>query len=108
MALTSARIVTPATARMGEIIEIKTLARHPMETGYRRDDRGRQIARDIIGTFRVTYNAVEIFQADLSQGIAANPFIAFTTVAMETGDIIATWTDLAGREISAKARITIT
>ena len=108
MSIAAARVAVPATARKGEIVEVKTLARHPMETGYRRDDQGQPIPRDIIARFEVTYNGTQIFEADLSQGIAANPFIAFTTVAMETGEIVARWTDLAGKELVARTRITVT
>jgi sulfur-oxidizing protein SoxZ len=108
MTIKPARIAVPETARSGEIIEVKTLIRHPMETGYRRDHLGQPIPRDIIIKFTVTYNGTQVFAADLSQGIAANPFIAFTTVAMETGEFVATWSDLAGRETVARTRITVT
>ncbi|MBM3225783.1 MAG: thiosulfate oxidation carrier complex protein SoxZ, partial [Candidatus Tectomicrobia bacterium] len=34
------RVRLPSTASKGEVIEIKTLISHPMETGYRRDAQG--------------------------------------------------------------------
>jgi sulfur-oxidizing protein SoxZ len=103
-----ARVAAPETARRGETIEVKTLCRHVMETGYRRDDMGKPIPRDILRTFIATWNGAEIFRADLSQGIAANPFIAFEAVATESGEIVCTWTDLSGKTIEARARITVT
>ena len=64
-----ALINVPAKARRGEIIEIKTLIAHPMETGFRVGLNGALIPRDIITTFRCTYNGEEIFRADFSPAI---------------------------------------
>lgn len=102
------RIVMPQTAKRGEIIEIKTIAQHIMETGYRRDYDGRPIPRDIIKTFAVTYAGIEIFRADMTQGIAANPYLAFTTIATETADLVFTWTDEAGATTTASRRLIVT
>ena len=68
----------PSRAKRGELIEIKTLIAHPMETGYRLDSTGAAIPRDIISRFACTYNGDEIFRAELFPAIAANPFIAFS------------------------------
>ena len=67
------RIVVPAKARKGEVIEIKTLINHVMETGFRRDNVGKAIPRDIISRFVCTYNGDEVFRAELFPAIAANP-----------------------------------
>ena len=77
--MANALINVPPRAKRGEIIEIKTLISHPMETGYRRTQTGGAVPRDIIRTFVATYNGVEIFRAELHPAIAANPFIAFST-----------------------------
>ena len=73
------RIVAPAKAKKGEIVEIKTLINHVMETGFRRDNVGRAIPRDIITRFTCTYAGEEVFRMDLFTGVAANPFVGFTT-----------------------------
>jgi sulfur-oxidizing protein SoxZ len=104
----SARIVMPATARKGELIDIKTLIQHPMETGYRRGDKGEIIARDIIRTLSVTYAGEEIFRAELTQGVAANPYMAFSTIAVATGDVVFTWTDEGGQRHSETLRLHVT
>ena len=82
----------PAEAKRGEIIEIKTLAGHTMETGFRHTERGEPIPRDIITQFVCTYNGAEIFRAELFPAIAANPLITFTTVATESGTLEFKWT----------------
>jgi sulfur-oxidizing protein SoxZ len=102
-----ALINVPATARKGEIIAIKTLISHDMETGYRIDNVGRNIPRDIINLFVCTYNGTEIFRADLHQAIAANPFITFFTVATESGTLQFQWTDDNGQVETASAKITV-
>jgi sulfur-oxidizing protein SoxZ len=106
--MATTRIVMPATAKKGEIIEIKTLVQHEMETGHRRDNVGKPIARDIINAFVVTYGGTEIFRTDLFPGVAANPYIAFSTVATETGEIAFTWTDDQGVKTVEKRKLTVT
>jgi sulfur-oxidizing protein SoxZ len=103
-----ARVSMPATAKRGEIVTIKTLIQHDMETGYRRDAEGKAVPRDIISKFVVTYAGAEIFRADTFPGVSANPFVAFTTIATETGDIVCTWTDLAGATTVQTRKLTVT
>lgn len=90
------RIVMPATAKKGQVVEVKTIIQHPMETGYRRDHRGAVIPRDIIKRYVVTYKGEEVFTADATQGIAANPYFAFHFRATETAEVVFTWTDEKG------------
>ena len=102
-----ALINVPARAKRGEIIELKTLISHPMETGYRVGTNGGLIARDIITRFTCTYNGEEIFRAELSPAIAANPFIAFFTTATESGTIAFRWSGDNGFSATETAAITV-
>jgi sulfur-oxidizing protein SoxZ len=102
-----ALVNVPARARRGEVIEIKTLVSHPMETGYRRTQLGAVIPRDIIRRLACTYNGAEIFRADLHPAIAANPFIVFTTVATESGTLAFHWTGDNGFSLTESAKITV-
>ncbi|WP_341912324.1 thiosulfate oxidation carrier complex protein SoxZ [Ferrovibrio terrae] len=86
-----ALINCPKTAKKGEIIEIKTLISHVMETGYRADSVGKVVPRDILRRFTCRYAGEQIFSADLYPAIAANPFISFTTVATASGTLSFTW-----------------
>jgi sulfur-oxidizing protein SoxZ len=103
----SALINVPARAKRGDIIEIKTLMSHIMETGYRRTAAGELVPRDIITSFACRYNGVEIFRADLFPAIAANPFITFFTVATESGKFEFEWIGDKGFSETASASITI-
>ncbi|HVY57932.1 MAG TPA: thiosulfate oxidation carrier complex protein SoxZ [Xanthobacteraceae bacterium] len=102
-----ALINVPKQAKRGEIVEIKTLISHKMETGFRHNTVGMLIPRDIITTLVCTYNGEEIFRAELSPAIAANPFITFFTTATESGTIAFTWTGDNGFSASASATITV-
>jgi sulfur-oxidizing protein SoxZ len=105
--MASALINVPAKAKRGEIIEIKTLMSHIMETGYRRTATGDLIPRNIITSFTCRYNGAEIFRADLFPAIAANPFITFFTVATESGKFDFDWIGDNGFAESASASITV-
>jgi sulfur-oxidizing protein SoxZ len=102
-----ALIHVPAAAKRGEVIEIKTLISHVMETGYRVGVTGVPIPRDIIDDFVCTYNGEEVFRAKLYPAIAANPFISFFTVATESGTLAFSWTDQQGATQVQTAAITV-
>jgi sulfur-oxidizing protein SoxZ len=102
-----ALINVPERARRGDVVEIKTLISHPMETGHRRSQHGARIPRDIIRLFVCTYNGTEVFRAQLHPAIAANPFIVFSTVAMESGTLVFQWTGDNGFSVTESAAIVV-
>jgi sulfur-oxidizing protein SoxZ len=89
MARTLLRV--PANARRGEMVEIRTLIQHPMETGYRPGADGQVLPRDIIRSFTCYYNNRPVFAAELHPAIAANPYLTFTLLASESGVLAFTW-----------------
>jgi len=97
----------PARAKKGDVLEIRTLAEHPMETGFRRTQLGERVPRDIVTRFTCTYNGVEVFRVDLHPAMAVNPLIAFTTVATESGELVFEWTGDRGYSASHTARIVV-
>ena len=105
--MAAALINVPKKAKRGEIIEIKTLMSHIMETGYRRTATGELVPRDIITSFTCRYNGVEVFRADLFPAIAANPFITFFTVATESGKFDFEWIGDSGFTETASAAISV-
>src|SRR6185503_14120695 len=104
-----ARVVVnvPASAKRGEVIEIRTLAGHSMETGFRRTQMGELVPRDILTSFSCHYNGVEVFRADLHPAVAANPLISFSTVATESGTLEFRWTGDNGFAATQSASITV-
>ncbi len=91
------RIAAPKTASPGEVIELKAMIQHEMESGYRRDQYGRQIPRDILKHFECLYNDEMIFRAEFFPGVAANPFLSFFTTASQSGTLVFRWVDQGGR-----------
>jgi sulfur-oxidizing protein SoxZ len=100
-------INVPPTAKRGEVVEIKTLIAHIMETGFRHNEQGERIPRDIIHRLVCTYNGEEVFRADLFPAITANPFVSFTTVATESGTLAFSWTDDRGQTQTETVKITV-
>jgi sulfur-oxidizing protein SoxZ len=105
--MTRALISVPAKAGRGEIITIKALISHHMETGFRHSTTGELIARDIITSFVCRYNDEEIFRADLFPATAANPFIAFYTRATESGTIVFEWSGDNGFSVTEHVAISV-
>src|SRR5258708_38703734 len=87
-----ALINVPAKVKRGEVIEIKTLISHNMETGFRPDNTGKPVPRDIITEFVCKYNGEGVFRAALFPAPSANPFLTFFTIATESGAPHVGWT----------------
>jgi sulfur-oxidizing protein SoxZ len=102
------RIRLPKQAKKGEIIQIKTLLSHPMETGLRKDESGKLVPRKIINAFACTFNGAPVFACDLETGVAANPYLQFSARVEESGTFRFSWTDDDGTTITADEAITVT
>jgi sulfur-oxidizing protein SoxZ len=103
-----ARIQVPAQARRGEIIAIRIAIQHPMETGYRPDNFGRRIPKNVINTLTCRYNGVEVFRAEMGSGISANPLLQFHVRAEAGGEFVFDWVDDSGQRGSERALIAVT
>jgi sulfur-oxidizing protein SoxZ len=102
-----ALINVPKTAKRGEVIEIKTLISHVMDTGYRHSNTGVVVPRDIITSFSCKYNGEEVFAATFYPAIAANPFVTFHTTAIESDTLAFTWQGDNGFEVIEEAQIVV-
>ncbi len=102
-----ARISVPASAAKGEVIEIRTMVQHPMETGFRPDSMGRPVPRDIVTSFVCLYDGEAVFEAEFHPAVAANPFLRFHVRAERSGTLEFRWTDQAGQSLSETAEITV-
>ncbi len=100
-------ITMPTQAKKDSIIEIRAIAQHDMETGYRYSEDGRRIPRDIIRLFTCQYNGEEVFRADFYPGIGANPLVIFATVAVASGTLVFKWIGDNGYEAVNQAQITV-
>jgi sulfur-oxidizing protein SoxZ len=94
-------------AKKGEIVEVKALVSHVMESGQRKDSKGQTIPRKILNKFVATVNGKEVFSADFEPAISANPYIQFKFRATESGPVVLTWTDDDGSKIVGEDKITV-
>jgi len=102
------RIRLPQTARIGEVIEVKTLVAHAMEIGNRRGSDGNTIQRLLLHTFEATFAGKEVFRANLHTGTAANPFISFFMKVLGPGEFEFTWTEDGGAKITERQPLNVT
>ena len=58
-------------AKKGEIVEVKALVAHKMESGQRKDSKGKVIPRKILNKFTCTVNGKLVFSADFQPAISA-------------------------------------
>lgn len=84
-------IQLPASAKRGEVFEVRVTIAHPMETGYRPGADGRVLPRDILRRFTCRYNGETVFAAELFPAIAANPYLAFPLLATDSGTLEFEW-----------------
>ena len=101
------RIRIPKVAKKGEVIQIRTLVSHVMESGQRKDASGAVIPRKIINRFVCTFNARPVFSCDFEPAISANPYLEFYARVEESGTFRFTWTADDGASITAAEKITV-
>lgn len=94
-------------AKKGEIVEVKALVAHVMESGQRKDKDGKPIPRMIINKFTCTVNGKQVFAADFEPAISANPYIQFKFRAEESGPVVLTWIDDNGEKIVGEEQIKV-
>jgi sulfur-oxidizing protein SoxZ len=94
-------------AKKGDIVEVKALVAHVMESGQRKDQSGNTVPRKILNKFTCTVNGKEVFSADFTGAVAANPYIQFKFKAQESGTVVLTWIDDDGSKIVGEEKITV-
>ncbi len=87
------RVKVPKSASVGDVITIKTLISHQMESGQRRDSDGNPIPRSIINRFTVDFNGENVIDVTLEPAISTNPYFEFQAKVPEAGEFSFTWYD---------------
>ena len=100
------RARVPKKAKKGQVIEIKTLISHKMETGLRKN-KGKLIPRRIVNRFEAKFNGKTVFASDWQPAISANPFMSFFMKATESGTLEMSWTDDNGSVYSKSSKISV-
>lgn len=107
MASAKPRVKVPKSAAAGEVITIKTLISHKMESGQRKDKDGNIIPRSIINKFTCEFNGQPVFSCDIEPAISANPFFEFSAKVNESGTFKFTWNDDDGSVYEASSDIKV-
>ena len=107
MAKPKPRVKVPSKAEKGEIITIKTLISHKMESGVRKDKQGNLIPRKIINRFACTFNGQPVFACDMEPAVSANPYMEFTAKVNESGTFAFEWVDDDGTVYATEKKITV-
>ncbi len=87
------RVKVPKSAAAGEVVTIKTLISHTMESGQRKDDSGNAIPRSIINRFTCEFNGQSVIDVTLEPAISTNPYFQFDATVPEAGEFKFTWYD---------------
>jgi len=105
MAKVKPRVKVPKKAKAGDVITIKTLISHPMETGLRKDKEGNLIPRKIINKFSASFEGEEVISVDIDPAIAANPYFQFDMKVPGSGTMRFEWTDDDGTVYDMEKKI---
>ncbi|TYC53088.1 thiosulfate oxidation carrier complex protein SoxZ [Rhodobacterales bacterium] len=107
MATPKPRVKVPKKAAKGEVITIKTLISHPMESGQRKDKEGNLIPRQIINKFTCEFNGQLVFSCDMDPAVSANPYMQFSAKVNEPGTFKFTWVDDDGSVYETENKIAV-
>ena len=107
MTTVAPRVLLPSAAAKGEILKVKSIINHQMETGFRHDAQGRVIPRKIINRFICRYGGEVVFSVDLHEAISANPFIEFYLRATESGRLEFIWEEDNGGVYRLEHELTV-
>ena len=108
MAKVKPRVKVPKKAAVGDVVTIKTLISHPMESGQRKDRKtGELIPRQIINSFTAEFNGQKFFSADIDPAVSANPYLQFSLKVPEAGEVKFSWVDDDGSVYEASKKIAI-
>jgi len=84
-------LTVPARVQPGEAFEVRALAQHPMETGYRRGSDGALLPRDLLRRIEARFEGELVFSAELHAAVSANPFVAFWLRVPAGGVLTVDW-----------------
>ncbi|MCA3086880.1 MAG: thiosulfate oxidation carrier complex protein SoxZ, partial [Rhodocyclaceae bacterium] len=81
----------------GNMVEVRVLMAHEMETGQRRDAAGKTVPAWFIQSVTATCNGKTVLSAQWGPAVSKNPFLSFRFSGAKAGDkVIVTWTDNKG------------
>ena len=101
------RVRVPSEASADEVVTIKTLISHPMESGQRKDSDGNTIPRSIINRFVAEFNGETVIDVAIDPAVSTNPYFEFQAKIPESGTMAFTWYDDDGSVYEDSQDITV-
>jgi sulfur-oxidizing protein SoxZ len=93
-------------ALKGDVVEVRVLMAHIMETGQRKDANGATIPAHFIQQISAKHNGKLVFSGQLGPAVSKDPFLQFSFKGGSKGDKIeVTWTDNRGTSRTDSATI---
>ena len=100
--------VSNATPKKGEVLRVRAQMEHVMESGLRMDPAtGKVRPRNIVSRFEARLGNALLFTWEPGISIAQNPYIEFTFLARESGELNMLWKDEQGQTLSAQKTIAV-
>lgn len=102
------KIRVPKTAQVGEVIKIKALISHPMESGLRKNKKtGKPIPKDIINRFEAKFEGETFFAVTMHPAVSADPYFAFHFEVPGSGNLSFHWSDEKGQNWQMQHKLAI-
>ena len=99
--------ISNASPKKGEVLRVRAQIEHVMESGLRTDDAGRIRPRHIVTRFEARLGQALLFAWEPGISISQNPYIEFTFLSRESGELRLLWKDDAGQTASAAKAISV-
>lgn len=87
------RVKVQKTAKVGEVINVKALISHLMESGQRKGSDGNLIPRSIINRFTCDVNGENVIDVAIEPAVSTNPYFEFEARIDADSDVVFTWYD---------------
>lgn len=101
------RVSVPARAKPGEVVAVRALISHPMETGLRLDPFEEWVRQRIVSRFSCAKDGAEVFRARLYPAVATNPYFQFFARVESSGTFDFDWYDTHDLTFVNSASITV-
>ena len=99
--------ISNATPKQGEVVRVRAQIEHVMESGLRTDAAGNIRPRNIVTRFEARLGSALLLAWEPGISVAQNPYIEFTFLARESGELHLLWKDDAGQALSAQKSIAV-
>lgn len=94
-----------ASAR-GDVITVKSLMKHPMESGLRKNKQtGKKIPAKYIQEITCELNGEPVMVGNMSAAVSKNPYLSFKVPGKSGDTIKISWTDNTGESDSGEAKV---